>query len=283
MLDIDMTLFSAIKRFGMKFSILVIFSVFFSCVSNEKIMYYQNLEGNTAILDGELISYELPEYRLQFNDIIDIQIQTVAQILEDGLTSKIQNEANNAVFGQIAQSGGDIYYMTGYTIDKNGLIRMPLLGELQVNDMTLDEVRVLVKSSLTKYVTSEIFVRVKLGGIRFSTLGEFRRPGKYVVLQDRLTIFEAIAQAGDMTTVAKRDQVILVRQYPDGTRLHRINLNDRQIIQTPYYFIQPNDQIYAEPLKTREIGTGENTAQTVALILSSITAIALIMNIILQN
>jgi polysaccharide biosynthesis/export protein len=283
MLDIDMTLFSAIKRFGMKFSILVIFSVFFSCVSNEKIMYYQNLEGNTAILDGELISYELPEYRLQFNDIIDIQIQTVAQILEDGLTSKIQNEANNAVFGQIAQSGGDIYYMTGYTIDKNGFIRMPLLGELQVNDMTLDEVRVLVKSSLTKYVTSEIFVRVKLGGIRFSTLGEFRRPGKYVVLQDRLTIFEAIAQAGDMTTVAKRDQVILVRQYPDGTRLHRINLNDRQIIQTPYYFIQPNDQIYAEPLKTREIGTGENTAQTVALILSSITAIALIMNIILQN
>ena len=160
---------------------------------------------------------------------------------------------------------------------------MPLLGEIQVNDMTLDEVRILVENSLKKYVTSEIFVRVKLGGIRFSTLGEFRRPGKYVVLQDRLTIFEAIAQAGDLTTVAKRDQIILVRQYPDGTKLHRINLNDRQIIRTPYYFIQPNDQIYAEPLKAREIGTGENTAQTVALILSSVTAVALVLNIILQN
>lgn len=246
-------------------------------------MYYQNLEGNGVIPDGALISYELPEYRLQFNDIIDIQIQTIEQILEKGLTSKIQNDANNAVFGQIAQSGGDIYYMTGYTIDKNGFIRMPLLGEIQVNDMTLDEIRILVENELKKYVTSEIFVRVKLGGIRFSTLGEFRRPGKYVVLQDRLTIFEAIAQAGDMTTVAKRDQILLVRQYPDGTRLHRINLNDRQIIQTPYYFIQPNDQIYAEPLKTREIGTGENTAQTVALILSSVTAVALVLNIILQN
>ncbi|WP_418884460.1 polysaccharide biosynthesis/export family protein [Cognataquiflexum rubidum] len=256
---------------------------FSSCVSNKKIMYYQNLEGNQVIQDGELISYELPEYRLQYNDIIDIQIQTIEQILEKGLTSKIQNEANNAVFGQIAQSGGDIYYMTGYTIDKNGFIRMPLLGEIQVNDMTLDEIRILVEKELKKYVTSEIFVRVKLGGIRFSTLGEFRRPGKYVVLQDRLTIFEAIAQAGDMTTVAKRDQILLVRQYPDGTRLHRINLNDRQIIQTPFYFIQPNDQIYAEPLKTREIGTGENTAQTVALILSSITAVALVLNIILQN
>jgi polysaccharide export outer membrane protein len=278
-----MTIFSVIKKIARGFSIMLLVSAFSSCVSNEKIMYYQNLEGNKVIQDGELISYELPEYRLQFNDIIDIQIQTVEQILEKGLTSKIQNEANNAVFGQIAQSGGDIYYMTGYTIDKNGFIRMPLLGEIQVNDMTLDEIRILVENELKKYVTSEIFVRVKLGGIRFSTLGEFRRPGKYVVLQDRLTIFEAIAQAGDMTTVAKRDQIILVRQYPDGTRLHRINLNDRQIIQTPYYFIQPNDQIYAEPLKAREIGTGENTAQTVALILSSITAIALVLNIILQN
>ncbi len=278
-----MTIFSVIKKIARGFSIMLLVSAFSSCVSNEKIMYYQNLEGNKVIQDGELISYELPEYRLQFNDIIDIQIQTVEQILEKGLTSKIQNEANNAVFGQIAQSGGDIYYMTGYTIDKNGFIRMPLLGEIQVNDMTLDEIRILVENELKKYVTSEIFVRVKLGGIRFSTLGEFRRPGKYVVLQDRLTIFEAIAQAGDMTTVAKRDQIILVRQYPDGTRLHRINLNDRQIIQTPYYFIQPNDQIYAEPLKAREIGTGENTAQTVALVLSSITAIALVLNIILQN
>lgn len=278
-----MTMFSLIKKIGLGISILFVISAFSSCVSNEKIMYYQNLEGNKVIQDGELISYELPEYRLQYNDIIDIQIQTVEQILENGLTSKIQNEANNAVFGQIAQSGGDIYYMTGYTIDKNGLIRMPLLGEIRVNDMTLDEIRVLVENELKKYVTSEIFVRVKLGGIRFSTLGEFRRPGKYVVLQDRLTIFEAIAQAGDMTTVAKRDQIILVRQYPEGTRLHRINLNDRQIIQTPFYFIQPNDQIYAEPLKTREIGTGENTAQTVALILSSVTAVALVLNIVLQN
>jgi polysaccharide export outer membrane protein len=279
----NISLYLAMRKFVWSLLVLVFILAYSSCVPNEKIMYYQNLEGNKAIQDGELISYELPEYRLQFNDIIDIQIQTVEQILENGITSKIQNEANNAVFGQIAQSGGDIYYMTGYTIDKHGFIRMPLLGEIQVNDKTLDEVRVIVEEALKKYVTSEIFVRVKLGGIRFSTLGEFRRPGKYVVLQDRLTIFEAIAQAGDMTTVAKRDEILLIRQYPDGTKLHRINLNDRQIIQTPFYFIQPNDQIYAEPLKAREIGTGENTAQTVALILSSVTAVALILNLILQN
>lgn len=259
-----------------------IFIITFSCIPNKKLIYYQNLEGNTPIEDGELISYELPEYRLQYNDIIDIQIQTVEDILENGLSSKIQSEGNNAVFGQIAQTGGDVYYMTGYTIDKNGYIRMPLLGELKVNDMTLEEVRILVENEIKTYVTSEIFVRVKLGGIRFSSLGEFRRPGKYVVLQDRLTIFEAIAQAGDMTTVAKRDQILLIRQYPEGTRIHRINLNDRQIVQTPFYFIQPNDQIYAEPLKVKEVGAGDSSAQTIALVISSVTAIALVLNLILN-
>jgi polysaccharide export outer membrane protein len=148
--------------------------------------------------------------------------------------------------------------------------------------MTLEEVRILVENEIKTYVTSEIFVRVKLGGIRFSSLGEFRRPGKYVVLQDRLTIFEAIAQAGDMTTVAKRDEILLIRQYPEGTRIHRINLNDRQIVKSPFYFIQPNDQIYAEPLKVREVGAGDSSAQTIALVISSVTAMVLILNLILN-
>lgn len=264
-----------------KLSMLVILLLagLFSCIPNKKVIYYQNLEGNSSIPDGDLIPYQIPEYRIQFNDILDIQIQTVEDILEKGFNSRVQMEANQAIFGQIAQSGGDIYYMNGFTVDKNGFIHMPLMGEVKVVDMTLDDIREKLENDLKAYVTTEIYVRVKLGGIRFSTIGEFRRPGKYVVLQDRLTIYEAIAQAGDLTTIAKRDEILLVRQYPEGTRLHRINLNDRQIIQTPYYFIQPNDQIYAEPMKVRELGVGENTAQTLLLVFSAITAVALVANL----
>lgn len=259
--------------------LVMFFTVLVSCIPNKKIIYYQNLEGNSAINDGALIAYQIPEYRIQFNDILDIQIQTAEDILEKGFNSRVQMEANQAIFGQIAQSGGDIYYMNGFTVDKNGFVRMPLLGAVEVVDMTLEEIREKLENELKAYVTTEIYVRVKLGGIRFSTIGEFRRPGKYVVLQDRLTIYEAIAQAGDLTNIAKRDEILLVRQYPEGTRLHRINLNDRQIIRTPYYFIQPNDQIYAEPMKVREIGVGENTAQTLLLLFSAITAVALVANL----
>ena len=99
---------------------------------------------------------------------------------------------------------------------------------------------------------------------------------------DRMTIFEAIAHAGDLTTVAKRDNLILIRQNPEGTEIHTIDLTDRKIVQSPYYFIQPNDQLYAEPMKVREIGSGENAAQSLALIVSSISAVALILNIAIR-
>ena len=255
------------------------FLLAFGCISNEKIIYLQNLEGNTPIEDGELITYEIPEYKLQYNDIIDVNVQTVDDMVENGFNNKAAGGSSQS--GNIAsQTGGDIYYMTGYTVDTYGNIRLPIVGEVNVKDKSLEEARILIEEKLRVYVTTELYVKVKLGGIRYSALGEFRRPGKFVVLQDRMTIFEAIANAGDLSTVAKRDEILLIRQYPEGTRLHRINLIDRQVVESPFYFIQPNDQLYAEPMKVREVGAGENAAQSLALVISAVTALALILNLI---
>lgn len=259
-----------------------IFSFVVSCVSNEKIIYLQNLEDNKKIEDGELIAYDIPEYKLQYNDIIDVNIQTVDDMIKNGFNSQ-GSMMNNQMGGIAGQSGGDIYYMTGYSVDKNGNIRLPIVGDVNVQNKTIEEARLEIETSLREYVTTEIYVKVKLGGIRYAALGEFRRPGKFVVLQDRMTIFEAIANAGDLSTIAKRDEVLLIRQYPEGTKLHRINLNDRQVINSPYYFIQPNDQLYAEPMKVREVGAGENAAQSILLIASTLTTILLVVNLFTSN
>ncbi|MFN3999022.1 polysaccharide biosynthesis/export family protein [Algoriphagus sp.] len=259
-------------------SLGLIFLALAACVSNEKIIYLQNLEGKQEIPDDELISYQIPEYKLQYNDIIDVNIQTIDDMIKNGFNNQSALMGNQQM--QIAsQSGGDIYYMTGYTVDRNGNIRLPIVGLVNVNDKTIEQARIQIESQLREYVTTELYVKVKLGGIRYSALGEFRRPGKFVVLQDRMTIFEAIANAGDLSPIAKRDEILLIRQYPEGTKLHRLNLNDRQLVRSPYYFIQPNDQIYAEPMKVREIGAGENAAQSLALIISAITAAVLIINV----
>jgi polysaccharide export outer membrane protein len=252
-----------------------------SCVSNEKIIYLQNLEGKEPIPEDSLINYAFAEYRLQYNDIVDVQIQTS----DEGMNAlfNIQPKGNTNISQGVSATGGDIYYMTGFSLDKEGFIELPLVGKVNLRNQTLSEAKESISDELTKYfINNDYFIRVKLGGIRYSALGEFRRPGKFVVLQDRMTIFEAIANAGDLNVAAKRDEVLLIRQYPEGTKLHRINLNDRHLIHSPYYFIQPNDQLYVEPMKIRELGSGENFSQSLSLIVTSISAAALVLNLILK-
>lgn len=260
----------------------VFLGTFYGCVPNQKIIYLQNKEGLENLSDGKVINYEIPDYRLQYNDIIDVNIKTVEDLLRDGFNVLGEQTTQNSMVGQVAQSGGDIYYMNGYNVDKEGFVRLPMIGKVSVIDKTIEEARLVIEEKVKAFVKTELYVKVKLGGIRYSALGEFRKPGKFVVLQDRMTIFEAIAHAGDLTTVAKRDNLILIRQNPEGTEIHTIDLTDRKIVQSPYYFIQPNDQLYAEPMKVRELGSGENATQSLALIVSSISAVALILNIAIR-
>ena len=260
------------------FCILAAFSS--ACVSNEKLVYLQNLEGEAPIPEDSLISHAFGEYRLQFNDIVDVRIQTSDERMNELFNLRLERNNNSS---GVLSSGGDIYYMTGFSLDKEGFIDLPLVGKVHVENKSLAEAKEAIARELDKYFTSnDYFIRVKLGGIRYSAFGEFRRPGKYVVLQDRMTIFEAIANAGDLNVVAKRDEVLLIRQYPEGTKLHRINLNDRHLIHTPFYFIQPNDQLYVEPMRVRELGAGENISQSLQLIVTSITAAALVLNLIFR-
>jgi polysaccharide export outer membrane protein len=180
--------------------------------------------------------------------------------------------------GGMMQGGSDVYYMTGYTVDKLGNVELPILGKVKVSGSTLEEAKEAIKDELKKIVNEEIYIRVKLGGIRYSVFGEVNRPGKFTVLQDRMTIFEALSNAGDFTTFAKREEITIIRQYPEGSKIHRINLLDRNIIRTPFYFIQTNDQIYAEPLKQREFARTESASQNILLITSTLTTVLLLLS-----
>lgn len=256
----------------------ILMSLFFlnSCISNNSLVYLQNLKNNELLVDDALITYDMPEYRLQYNDIVSIDIKTTVSFINEAFQFQDANTAVRAMSGM--QGGGDVYYMTGYTVDKEGEIDMPILGKIPVAGATLEETKAKIQESLRAIVNEDIFVRVKLGGIRYSIFGEVNKPGKFTMLQDRLTIFEALANAGDFTTFAKRNEIIILRQYPNGTKIHRLNLLDRNVIKTPYYFIQTNDQIYAEPLKQREFSKTENASQNILLLSSVLTTFLLLIN-----
>ena len=170
--------------------------------------------------------------------------------------------------------------MTGYSINENGEVEIPFIGSIVVVGLTLREAHQRVDQEVAK-LFSNYHLQIRLGGVRFSLLGEFNKPGKAVILQNQVTIFEALAIGGDLTAVANREKVHLVRQYPDGTKIHQINLLDRSVIESPFYFIKPNDVIYAEPLEQRSWGIGITGAQTFTTIISTLsTSAALFLSII---
>lgn len=266
--------------FGLAFSLFL-----FSCVSNEKVIYMQELEDSSGPLVESSVKYPYvtEKYLLQVNDIVEINIKTTDPTL-NLVFSAVSNDPQNQAAMAGGQGAGDAFFMNGYTVDDDGTVEIPMIGKINIEGKTTEEAKLQVENEVIKYVNqNEFFVRVRLGGVRFSALGEFNQSGKYTILQNRVTIFEAIAFAGDLNRVAKRDEILLVRQYPDGSQVHKINLLDRNLLGSEFFFLKPNDMIYAEPMKVREIGAGNTLVETLTLLTTSITAIALILTLVQNN
>ena len=251
--------------------------LFFSaCVPKKKMVYLQG-EESSEVDSIKTFAYQKTDYRLQENDIIDVQVVSLLPEVNEIFSGKIGN--NNQQSFQVGAQAGDLYYVTGYSVDKNGNVSLPIIGDVRVEGLTMDSVRIVIDEEVQNYF-SKYYLTVKLGGIRYSALGEFNRPGKYIILQNQATIFEAISNAGDLNMVASRNDVKLIRQYPEGTRIHEINLLDESIISSPFYFIQPNDVLYVEPLPQKSWGLGVTGAQTIVTVITALsTSVALILAI----
>ena len=258
---------------------LVIVSACLSaCVPVDQLIYLGPNDLNAAKEDVSIFNYDMPSYRLQTNDILDIRISSmdpeVNYIFNSSSAGAIQ--ATQAT----AQTGGDLFYITGHSISDDGSINIPFVGDVTIVGLSLAEAREKIDSKV-KTLFTNYHLQVKMGGIRFSALGEFNKPGKHVILQNQVTVLEAIAICGDLTTVANRREIRLIRQYPTGTKIHTIDLLDQDVILSSFYFIQPNDVLYAEPLVQRSWGVGITGAQTLTAVLSTLsTSAALILSVI---
>ena len=171
-------------------------------------------------------------------------------------------------------------------MDLHGNIRVPVLGYINVLGYTVAEIEQIIEDRLLKDQFKEaanIFVTVKLAGLRFTALGEVGRPGQQVIYKDRVNVLEAIAQAGEINFEGNRKDVMIIRQYPQGQEIHRLDLTDIALMESPYYFVQPNDMIYVKPLPQKSLGTGTTGFQTIinvaAVISVAISTYLLITNL----
>ncbi|MEC3907328.1 polysaccharide biosynthesis/export family protein [Tamlana sp. 2201CG12-4] len=246
--------------------IIIINIVFVSCITNKDVVYLQDKGGG---MDSLTVINEIQKpYRVQVNDILSINVKA----LDEELT-KIFNPVESSA-GAIQNQSQSSLYFNGFTVDLHGRIKFPILGEITVLGFTVKEIEALVKEELLKQYfkeTAELFVTVKLAGLRYTVTGEVGGAGVYTLFQDRVNIIEALANAGDILVTGNRKDVLVIRQYPDGQKIHHIDLTDKKAMQSSFYYIQPNDMILVKPLKRKSIGAGQTAVQNLAAI-SSILA-----------
>lgn len=244
--------------------VLIVTSLLTSCIPHKDIVYLQNKNNATDSL--QIMVEQQKPYRIQINDILSVRIKVL-----DQNDVSIFNPTGE---GNLNASAAERAYFDGFTVDVHGNIRIPELGHVNVLGFTTEEVEELIKTQLLAEQfkeTANIFVTVKLSGLRYTAAGEVGNPGSQVLFTERVNIYEAIANVGEIPLTGDKKDVMIVRQYPQGQQIHHLDLTDAAVMNSPYYYLQPNDMIYVKPLKQKTWGTGTTGKETLTTIISAVS------------
>ncbi len=231
-----------------------------SCIPKKNLVYFQ---GEMQQIDSLQRIQETP-YRLQMNDILTIQIKSPNKELIALFTTRATGGTTNYRYSE--QS----LYFDGYSIDKHGNIRVPYLGVINVLGYTTSEVREKIDKLFENYFknSDDVFVTVKLAGVRVTIIGEVKTTGVHIIYQNQVTLVDAIAVAGDITLVGNRKNVSIFRKSAERTERFVVDMLDLSTFNTDNFYIQSNDVIYVEPLKQKSWGTGATGMQTLTTIIA---------------
>ena len=218
--------------------------VFASCVPQKKMLYLKNAEMAAENISREYVNDRTIDYKLQPGD--NLYIHVVNTIDERSAAS-----INGDVRGYLS-SDANIYLQTT-TIDKEGRVEMPLVGKIEVKNLTVDEAKNKLQTAINTYINGSMLV-VKLASFNVTLLGEVSRPGMYKVYQSQINLFEAMSLAGNMTNFAKKSEVKIIRQTDNGSEIVTVDMGQADILSSPYYYLKPNDIVYVEPLKIKQWG-----------------------------
>lgn len=242
------------------FLYILILSLLSSCIGTKQMTYFQG----EPIDKSDIFKLNNEPYHLQVNDMLYIDI-------------KAENPQIVSLFkaGGSSSGGGGNLYFSGYTVDRHGNIRIPYIGEINVLGYTENEVREKIEGELGKFLKNPetVFVTVKLGGINFIVTGEVGSPGTINLAQNQVSIIDALANAGEITSYGNRKNVIIIRNTLDGIKKFNLDMTDISVFHSENFYIQPNDIIYVAPLKQKSWGTGTTGIQTFSTVVTVLSFI----------
>ena len=207
---------------------------------------------------------DIPDYKIQYRDILYISAKAMTPTgsIEDVLQGSRAYNQSAYLNSEASQ------YIMGYDVDKEGNIFLPVIGKVKVSVKTIDEVRQVLQAEVDKYFNNAD-VECKLLSFKFTVLGEARTPGTYVNYNNYLTVLEAVGRAGGVGDYGRRDRVLVIRPTDEGSKTYRINLQDKELLTSEAYFLQPNDVVIIEPVGHKIFNMN---LPTFSFILTSVTS-----------
>lgn len=255
------------------FQILLLVIVFSSCTTNKQLVYLQDEDK-----DNPKTEFERPDdkpYRLKSQDVLYIKIVTVNQEINE--LFNLQNGNNSQNINNMNSNGMGMY-LTGYTLDNEGFIELPILGKVNVQNKTVIESKQIIQAEAEKFLKDPEVV-VKLVSFNISFIGEI--VATQTIYRERINIFEAIAMAGEISNYGDRKNVQIIRHVDNKIKIHKVDLTKKDILESDLYYLKPNDIVYVKPLKSKSFRTAiSEYSMVLGTITSTLSFVLLIMNLL---
>ncbi|WP_343852453.1 polysaccharide biosynthesis/export family protein [Algoriphagus jejuensis] len=251
----------------MKKLVLVLFVSFFSIAcSKRNLVYFSDI--STDVTFSTSID-SLVQQRIQEDDLLSITVTSL-------------NAESNMLFnaGVLMPTGGTVNTVIStpinesYLVDKDGFINYPVIGKINLKGLTKLEAVNKMAGLLDEYVQNPI-INIRIMNFKVTVLGEVQRPSSFIIPTEKVTILEALGLAGDMTAYGRRENVLIIREKDGVRNTTRLNLNDKKVLSSPYFYLQQNDVIYVEPYKTKSIQSDSNP-RTFAIITSVVSLLTIV-------
>jgi len=241
-----------------------------SCTAWKKVTYLQTKKDTSKEQEIVLPSYALESsFRFQPEDILSIAVNNIGDpALAEDFNLPMVPITTETSRGFLSTSGS----RQNFPIDREGYINFPVLGKLKAAGYTRVEFEEFLTEKIKELIPKgAIIVTVRLLSNAFFAAGEVGKPGRVEMMdKEHLNIMQALALAGDMSILGNRQNVMIMRENPDGTiRRVYIDLSDEKVISSPEFFIKPNDYIYVQPIKVRAQATDISPQLSIGMSIAS--------------
>jgi polysaccharide export outer membrane protein len=231
---------------------------FASCVSKKDIVYFQNDEINQAEVSNSYKTIIKPDDLLQIT-ITALDIEAVRPF---NLAAVTYATSSNSAVGVAQQQT--------YLVDTHGEIDFPVLGKLKIGGLTRIETIDLLKNKLSPDYIKEPNVNIKIANYKISVMGDVQRPGSYNVPNERITILDALALAGDLNISGQRYNILIIREEGNKKIQYEVDLRSNKLLTSPVYYLQQNDVVYVEPNYARIQSASANSNTSLVISISSV-------------